>query len=106
MFSRRRKRKKYKFADDQAAVDTVISLIFGGLSILVTVGCIIYSTIQGGRVSDRVGILMLMSLVMGITGLGFGIHSFRVVEGDNNLKRTSVILSILALVLLLVMYLI
>ena len=49
---------------------------------------------------------MLMSLVMGLTGLGFGIHSFRLVEGDNNLKRTSVILSILALVLLLVMYLI
>ena len=104
MFSRRKKRKKYTFADDRVAVDTRISLVFGGLSILVTVGCIIYSTIKGGKISDRVGVLMLMALVMAITGLGFGLHSFRMVEGDNNAKRTSVILSVLALVLLVVLY--
>ena len=106
MFSRRRKRKKYTFADDRVAVETAISLIFGGLSILVSVGCIIYSAIVAGQVSDRVGVLMLIALVMAITGLGVGIASFRVVEGDNNVKRTSVILSILALVLLLALYLI
>ena len=87
------------------AVDTIISLIFAGLSILVTVGCILYSTIKGGQISDRVGILMLMSGVMALTGLGFGLHSFRVVEGDNNAKRMTVILSLVALVLLVVLYL-
>lgn len=103
MFSRRGKRKKYTFADDKMAVDTIISLIFAGLSILVTVACILYSTIKGGQISDRVGILMLMSGVMALTGLGFGLHSFRVVEGDNNAKRMTVILSLVALVLLVVL---
>ena len=46
----------------------------------------------------------LLSLVMALTGLGFGLYSFRVVEGDNNAKRMTVILSIVALVLLLVLF--
>ncbi len=88
------------------AVDTVISLIFGALSILITTGCIIYSAIRGGEISDRVSVLMLMSVVMAVTGLGFGIHSFHMVEGDNNAKRVTVILSLIALFLLLILYLI
>lgn len=84
--------------------DTWISFLFAVASIAFTVGCLIYSTIKGGRISDRVGILLLMSLVMAVTGLGFGIHSFRLVEGDNNAKRMTVILSIVALVLLAVLF--
>lgn len=88
------------------AVDTIISLVFAVLSILVTVGCIIYSAIKGGKISDRVGVLMLMASIMALTGLGFGLHSFRVVEGDNNAKRMTVILSLIAIVLLVILYLI
>ncbi len=104
LFSRGKKKKKYKFTDDLMVVDTVVSLIFASLSIAVTLGCVIYSTIKGGEVSDRVGVLMLISLVMALTGLGFGLHSFRLVEGDNNAKRMTVIMSLVALVLLLILY--
>ena len=84
--------------------DTLISFLFATASIAFTVGCLIYSTVVGGRVSDRVGILLLMSLVMAVTGLGFGLHSFRLVEGDNNAKRMTVILSVIALVLLVILF--
>ena len=102
---RGRKRKKYRFTDDMMVTDTLISFVFATASIAFTVGCLIYSAIKGGRISDRVGILLLMSLVMAVTGLGFGLYSFRRVEGDNNAKRMTVILSIVALVLLLVLFL-
>ena len=49
---------------------------------------------------------MLMASIMALTGLGFGLHSFRVVEGDNNAKRMTVILSLIAIVLLVILYLI
>ncbi|MBR0146299.1 MAG: hypothetical protein IJM25_06550 [Eubacterium sp.] len=102
---RGRKRKKYRFTDDMMVTDTLISFVFATASIAFTVGCLIYSAIKGGRISDRVGVLLLMSLVMAVTGLGFGLYSFRRVEGDNNAKRMTVILSIVALVLLLVLFL-
>jgi len=101
---RGRKRKKYRFTDDMVVTDTLISFIFATMSIAFTVGCLIYSAAKGGKISDRIGVLLLMSLIMALTGLGFGLYSFRVVEGDNNTKRMTVILSIVALVLLLILF--
>lgn len=98
------KKKKYSFADDLMASDTRISLVFGGLSILITIGTVIAGTIRGGDLPDRAGILLLISAVMAFTGLCFGGIAYRSVEGDNNAKRFSVILSLIAIALLVVLY--
>ena len=47
-----------------------------------------------------------MAGVMALTGLIFGGLSYRVVEGDNNAKRVSVLLSLVAIALLVFLYLI
>ena len=101
-----RGKKKYRFSDDVIASDTKISLIFTCLSLLITVVTIIFSAIKGGDLPDRAGVLLLISLIAAFTGLCFGGIAYRSAEGDNNAKRFSVILAIIALVLLLVLYLI
>ena len=99
-----RRKKKYRFADDQIAADTKISFVFTGLSLLIIVGSIIAGAVMGGDLPDQVGVLLLMAGVMALTGLIFGGLSYRVVEGDNNAKWLSVVLSLLALALLFLLY--
>ncbi len=100
------KKKKYSFADDAIATDTKIALVNGGLSLLITVVTLVVSALQGGVLPDRAGILLLMSLVMAVTGLVFGLLSYRVVEGDNNYKHLSVLVSVIAILLLVVLIII
>ena len=98
------RKKKYSFADDVMASDTKISLVFSTLSLLTTIGTVIAGTIRGGDLPDRAGILLLMSVVMAFTGLCFGGIAYRSAEGDNNAKRFSVILSLIAIMLLVILY--
>lgn len=100
-----RKKKKYSFSDDVIAPDTRISLIFSILSLLIIIVILVFSAAKGGHLPDRAGILLLISLVMAVTGLIFGALAYRDVEGDNNAKRWSVILSLVALALLVLLYL-
>lgn len=97
-----KRKKKYRFADDVIASDTKISFVFTGLSLLIILGSLLASTIMGGKISDRIGVLLLIAIVMAVTGLIFGGLAYRSAEGDNNAKRLSVLLSVVALALLLV----
>jgi len=99
-----KRKKKYRFADDLIAKDTMISFIFTGLALLIILGVVIASAATGGKLSDKIGVLLLMAGVMSLTGLIFGGLSFKVVEGDNNAKRLSVLLSLVAIALLVVLF--
>ncbi|MBR3537630.1 MAG: hypothetical protein IKQ49_01160 [Eubacterium sp.] len=100
------KKKRYRFSDDVIASDTKISFCFTLLSLLITVVTIVFSAFNGGNLPDRAGVLLLISLIAAFTGLCFGGIAYRSAEGDNNAKRFSVLLSLVALALILFLYLI
>ena len=99
------KRKKgYRFADDLVAADTVISFIFGIGSLMLSLFSVIFGIVRKGMVEDWIGTLLLVSSVMAATGLFFGLFSFRTVEGGMNPKRNSVMVSVVAIAILIILY--
>lgn len=94
----------YSFADDIMATDTIISFVSGGLSLILTIVSIVIGIAKKGNAGDVTGVLLSASFVMSITGLIFGLLSFKVEEGGTNSKRVSVALSIVALILLFVLF--
>lgn len=105
MFSWKGK-KGYHFADDLVAVDTVISFIFGIGALLLSVISIIVGIVKKGQTADWVGTVLAIASVMAVTGLIFGLFSFRTVEGGMNPKRNSVMISVISIAILIVLYLV
>ena len=100
----RRRKKGYSFADDLVASDTVISLVSGGMALLIIITMLIISIVKSGKTPEFTGTLLLIAGVLGINGLFFAITSYKQENGNANTKRLSVILSTGVIVLLVALY--
>ena len=102
----RRRKKGYSFADDLVASDTVISLVSGGIALVIIITILVISVVTSGKSPDFAGTLLLIAGVLGLNGLFFAITSYKQENGNANTKRLSVILSIGILLLLAAFYII
>ena len=102
----RRRKKGYTFADDLVASDTVISLISGGIALIMIIVMLVISIITGGKTPACTGTLLLIAGILGINGLFFAFTSYKQETGNTNTKRLSVILSVGVLLLLAALYII
>lgn len=93
-------RKKYRFTDEILTGDTAIAIFCGSISLIGIVFSLIYSMIRGGNVPAWIGSVLLGTGVTAVCGLVFAVIGYRNPDGGTRLKRTSVILSLLALALL------
>ncbi len=102
---KKKKRKiKYRFADDVLAKDTVISLIMGILAAVAIIISVVLAVAKLGRAGEEVGLLLLSSIVMSVTGLIFGIISLHTVEGGTNSKHISIMICLIDLSLIVLFY--
>ncbi|MBQ6229758.1 MAG: hypothetical protein IJJ74_01435 [Eubacterium sp.] len=102
-----RKRKKgYSFADDLVASDTVISLISGGIALIMIIVILTISVMKDGKTPECAGTLLLIAGILGINGLFFAATSYKQESGNTNTKRLSVILSVGVLLLLAALWII
>ena len=99
-----RKKKGYKFSDEMLVSDTIISLIMGGLALIFLIFAIIYSVVKKGSIPDSFGSLVLACAVMAVTAFIFGLLSYKNQDGGILTKRTSVIISIIDMVLIVLLY--
>ncbi len=104
LFKKKKKRIKYRFADDIMAKDAIISLVLGVLSAIAIVVSVIMSIIKKGQAGEDAGIILLAALIMSITGLVFGLLALKSVEGGTNSKYTAVTISLVDMGLVLLFY--
>jgi len=95
-------KKRYRFSDEILSTDTKITLTMGILSLLVTAGCMIYSIVKDGNIGEQVGYILLAGGVLALTGVIFGFISLRSADGGVISKRTSIIVSLAALAVIVV----
>ena len=100
----RNRKKVYRFSDEVMAKDTIISFIFGLLSLIIIIVSVIMSIVMKGNVPEQTGYLLLAALIMGITAFMMGVIAYKDQDGGVLSKRTSVLISVLDIVILIVMY--
>ncbi len=98
------RKKGYNFADDILATDTIISFVFGILSIICIIIAVIWGIATKGNAGAIIGVLPAASLIMSITGLLFGYFGTKQVEGGVNSKRVAILVSAIGLILTLFIF--
>lgn len=101
-----KKKKGYQFSDEVISRDAVTSLIFGVTGLICIIFVVVMGIVLKGEVPFEMGALLLAAGIMAVTGIIFGILSYRDSDGGILSKRWSVIISIIDIALLVVLYLI
>ena len=101
----KRRVKRFRFADEMISIDVIISAIMGVLSVIGTIGIVIYGIIKKGTALDFTGAVLLGDLIAGFTALVFAILSTKANEGSARSKRIVMTISIVSIVLVAGVYL-
>ncbi|SEP91358.1 hypothetical protein SAMN02910369_00848 [Lachnospiraceae bacterium NE2001] len=101
-----RKKKVYKFSDEVMAKDAIISLIFGGLGFISIIFVVVMGIVLKGAVPFEISAFLLVAAIMAVTGLIFALLSLGDSDGGVLSKRTSFILSLIDIAILVVLYIV
>lgn len=93
------KKRRYYFTDTSIAPDTIISLVMGGLSLLIDISGIAASIVTKGNVPAIFGVLYICAIIMSITGEIFAWLGNKAQEGSVGGKRFSVALNIVSMII-------
>ena len=101
-----KKKKGYKFSDEVMSKDAIIALVFGVTGLISIIFVITMGIVMKGKVPFEMGALLLAAGIMAVTGVIFGLLSYRDSDGGILSKRWSVLISLIDIVLLVILYLI
>ena len=85
------KKRRYYFSDTSVAVDTVIALIMGGISLFIELLGIIASVITKGYAPDIFGTLYMCAIILSVVGEIFAWFGNNAQEGGAKGKRISIL---------------
>lgn len=104
MRKRGKKRNRYQFTDSSVAVDTIISFVMAGISILIELAAVINSIASKGHIHDIFGTLFIIVILLSVVGECFAWFGMRDLKGGVKSKRISVALNIFSLVVMIAFF--